>query len=444
METESGGLAPMRGSDNMGLPLDTTLFDAANLVGLAITILAAVVSNCGVQLQKLAHAREKPNSTSYFAQKQWMFGLMLVVIGSIGDFEALSFATQSLVATVGGGTTVVTNVLFSTYWHGESLTFRDAYGTSCILLGVLLIAISSPEDEQYNIDQLVHRFESPVVVTYILSLGVLMVYLHVLIDAEKQTPPSVHALCHFAFLTMHLQGASLSVAPTKGMALRHNRFRRFLRCHDDATANLEPTLYATVRCSDRTYPANTLQVSGIMGSLSMLLGKCASEMVKTSLEGASQFTHPTTYLFFGGMVGTILLQIHWFNEALMRGDIAVVFPIFQVFWIAFGVVGGMVFYGDLARLEFFQGVSFLLAFACILVGVYYLAQHEPYKPLVPAALLHDGARHDEGDTSFYLEQASQVLLDPATPQASGREGDSEEMLNDIRRPYRPPALLRTV
>ncbi|EQC29740.1 hypothetical protein SDRG_12512 [Saprolegnia diclina VS20] len=403
------GLAPMR--DDVGLPLDTTLFDAANLVGLGITIAAAVISNCGVQLQKLAHA-SSDDTGAYFGQRQWVLGLALVVLGSVGDFEALSFATQSLVATVGGGTTVVTNVLFSTYWHGESLTVRDAYGTICILLGVVLIAISSPQDEQYNVDQLVRRFESPVVVAYLVALGGLIGYLLVLIESEGST-----------------------VSTTQNRVLwtgrSQSRLRRFLRCSDETCSNIEPTLYATV--------------SGIMGSISMLLGKCASEMVKTSLDGPSQFTHPTTFCFFGGMLGTVLLQIHWFNQALMRGDIAVVFPIFQVFWIAFGVVGGMVFYNDLSRLEFFQSISFLLAFACILVGVYYLAQHEPQKPLLSKTPLLD----HEGDvasvdSSFYLEQATQVLLEPTPRRDQDGHRDTPEMLNDLRRPYRPPALLRSL
>ncbi|KDO23222.1 hypothetical protein SPRG_11154 [Saprolegnia parasitica CBS 223.65] len=401
------GLAPMR--DDVGLPLDTTLFDAANLVGLGITIAAAVVSNCGVQLQKLAHA-STDNETAYFGQRQWVLGLALVVLGSIGDFEALSFATQSLVATVGGGATVVTNVLFSTYWHGESLTVRDAYGTICILLGVLLIALSSPQDEEYNIDQLVSRFESPVVLAYLLVLGGLIGYLLILIQSERD--------------------ATSSESRVLWSGRGQSRLRRFLRCSDETCTNIEPTLYATV--------------SGITGSISMLLGKCASEMVKTSLEGPSQFTHPTTYFFFGGMLGTVLLQIHWFNQALMRGDIAVVFPIFQVFWIAFGVVGGMVFYGDLARLEFFQSISFLLAFACILVGVYYLAQHEPQKPPLSTPLLDHESDVASVDSSFYLEQATQVLLEPTPPLDQNGHRESPEMLNDLRRPYRPPAMLRSL
>ncbi|OQR87537.1 hypothetical protein THRCLA_10449 [Thraustotheca clavata] len=408
MASSSGGLQPMPQPN--GLPLDTTKFDTTNVLGLTITIFAAIISNLGVQLQKQAHC-ERNQSTNYFSQRQWIVGLAFVILGSIGDFEALSFATQSLVATVGGGTTVVTNVLFSAFWHGESITLQDIYGTCCILLGVILIAISSPEDEQYNIEQLIHRFKSPVVLCYILLLACTMVYLLHIIKSDTSPKPQIPNSSSFP---VRIQ----------------SRFRRFLK-GQDSSFNLQPTLYAAV--------------SGIMGSLSVLLGKCASEMIKTTLKGSSQFTHPITYFFFGGMVGTVLLQIHWFNQALILGDIAVVFPIFQVFWIAFGVVGGMVFYGDLVRLEFFQGISFLLAFACILVGVYYLAQHEPAK-IIPSdklLLAHDDTKPEH--ECFYLEQATQVLLDPATMKEDDvRLNDSAEMLNDIRKPYRPPALFRSV
>ncbi|KAF0751140.1 hypothetical protein AaE_006490 [Aphanomyces astaci] len=299
--TVVGGGAATHDNNN-GLVLDTTLLTGSNALGLWITISAGICSNLGVQLQKHAHQARRPrlgkenNSVGmYFAQKQWIVGMALVVVGSIGDFEALSFATQSLVATVGGGTTVVTNVLFSTIWHGEHFTIRDAYGTFCILLGVLLIALCSPQDEQYNVEQLVYKFQSPSVVAYLALVAALLYVLHAIVQGSNDTDD------------IHIIPSAI----------------------------------------------------------------CASEMLQTTFQGSSQFNHPVTYLFFMGMVATIGLQVHWFNQSLMRGDMAIVFPVFQVFWIGFGVVGGMVLYGDLARLEFFQGVSFVLAFWCKFCLFYY-------------------------------------------------------------------------
>ncbi|ETV99987.1 hypothetical protein H310_07436 [Aphanomyces invadans] len=398
-------------NNNEGLVLDTTFLTGSNALGMWITITAGICSNLGVQLQKHAHQRQaraaqhvKENSSTsvYFVHKHWILGMVLVVIGSIGDFEALSFATQSLVATVGGGTTVLTNVFFSTIWHGETFTLRDAYGTCCILLGVTLIALCSPEDEQYNVEQLVVKFQRPSVLAYLAFVAAAIYFMHSIIRSGD-----VHA----------------AIPTSLGTSAR---VRRFLHM-DQASGQVcvQPLLYAIN--------------SGIMGSLSMLLGKCASEMVTTTLHGRNQFNHPLPFIFFAGMAATIGVQVHWFNQSLMLGDMAMVFPVFQVFWIGFGAVGGMVLYGDVARLAFFQSVSFVLAFWCILIGVYNLAQHAA-PPAMPVAHTPGDSFRPLRDASPYLVDAYQTLLE----NDDGRHGDSATAAHDRPSTYRPPALLRTL
>lgn len=83
----------------------------------------------------------------------WMIGLSLVILGALGDFEALNFATQSLVTTVGGGSTVLMNVFFSIVWHHEVFSSLDLYGTVCIVLGIVLVSWFAPPDEHYTLDQ---------------------------------------------------------------------------------------------------------------------------------------------------------------------------------------------------------------------------------------------------------------------------------------------------
>lgn len=54
----------------------------------------------------------------------------------------------------------------------------------------------------------------------------------------------------------------------------------------------------------------------------------------------------------------------------------IVFPIFQIFWILFSVLGGLVYFQEYARLQVNQASLFCLAIGVICVGVYFLAQHE--------------------------------------------------------------------
>ncbi len=95
------GAHPMQHHADDGLALDTNSFSGSNLSGLLITIFAAIISNLGAQLQKQAHRKTKTDSciNEYdsqkppmcVVQKQWIAGLILVIIGAIGDFEALRY-----------------------------------------------------------------------------------------------------------------------------------------------------------------------------------------------------------------------------------------------------------------------------------------------------------------------------------------------------------------
>lgn len=118
-------------------------------------------------------------------------------------------------------------------------------------------------------------------------------------------------------------------------------------------------------------------MSGIVGSISMLLGKCVSVLLNATIKSGQNQFQSISSLFFGlGMGCTIVLQTYWLNKALEIGDVSSVFPVFQVFWITFGFIGGVIFYSEYAQISDLQGLVFVIAFALILHGLYYLAQHE--------------------------------------------------------------------
>lgn len=94
--------------------------------GAALAVAASVVSNLGVNIQKYSHAQEArivPASVQrpYVQRPLWWLGLALVVLGSLGDFTAFGFATQSLVAALGGGATLVSNVFIAYFLNKEAL-----------------------------------------------------------------------------------------------------------------------------------------------------------------------------------------------------------------------------------------------------------------------------------------------------------------------------------
>lgn len=93
--------------------------------GAGLAVVASIVSNLGVNIQKYSHLSEasKPvrERQPYIRRPVWWVGFALVALGSVGDFAAFGFATQSLVAALGGGATLVANVITAQCLNGERL-----------------------------------------------------------------------------------------------------------------------------------------------------------------------------------------------------------------------------------------------------------------------------------------------------------------------------------
>jgi drug/metabolite transporter (DMT)-like permease len=136
-------------------------------IGVGLAALGSFVSNLGVTLQKLHHiqcaqavtstATDGASSTKtsnhrhdYYKQSLWRIGLALVVVGSVADFVALSFAPQSLVAPL-GSLTLVSNVIFAPLLLKEKITTRDLIATITIVSGsTIAVAYASHDDVIYG------------------------------------------------------------------------------------------------------------------------------------------------------------------------------------------------------------------------------------------------------------------------------------------------------
>jgi hypothetical protein len=116
-------------------------------------------------------------------------------------------------------------------------------------------------------------------------------------------------------------------------------------------------------------------VSGVCGAISILLAGLASKTLIMALQGNSQFDKPTPYIFIAGMLCTIILQTKYLNSAMQMGDIMTIYPVFQAFWIGFGVFGGMVFYQDFKDLSTTQWAIYLCAAAAMVVGCFFFFEH---------------------------------------------------------------------
>ncbi|EQC26575.1 hypothetical protein SDRG_15605 [Saprolegnia diclina VS20] len=306
-------------------PADEAEATQLKWIGLAIVVGSAILSNLGVNVQKLSHVGEEGRPLferrTYYTRPLWITGMVLVILGSIGDFEALAFAPQALVAAVGGGCTVLANVFFAHLWLGQRLTWYDTSGTFFIIVGVVLSTLGNQPDAQLTLNELEAQFCGLEFLVYFTFMCIML-------------------FCIF--------GEIRSIG-------RNQR-----KTHEYLYRRL-PYLYATA--------------SGIFGSFSVLLAKCASMLLLLTFQGQNQFVYPTTYLFVGGMVVTLVLQTDLLNRAIMSGDTLSVFPVFQCFWIGSSVVGGIVFYRKFYDFHLFEWICLPSALGLILIGIYLLTQH---------------------------------------------------------------------
>ena len=82
---------------------------------------------------------------------------------SIGDFAALGIADQAVVASVGGGSTLVANIFVAHFWHGDAVHLTDVCGVVCVIAGAALFAISSSNSTEDEVEakDLPHHFTAP-------------------------------------------------------------------------------------------------------------------------------------------------------------------------------------------------------------------------------------------------------------------------------------------
>ncbi|CAI5742756.1 unnamed protein product [Hyaloperonospora brassicae] len=371
--------------------------------GAGLAVVASIVSNLGVNVQKYSHLSEAARPAyarrPYIRCPVWWVGLALVVLGSLGDFAAFGFATQSLVAALGGGATLVANVVTAQCLNGERLEKTDVSGVLFVIIGVVIIAGIAEPNVEYPLPELELRFVKTPFVVYITCVGVCAVSMLATIKGSvanrlknqvywsnkrqkklmKQFDHRVQRL-EQRLLDMEVKLLQVSSStPVLPVGLVNPpAMSTELRELIDST-NAEDTdasgETAVGKCIYRV-PYYYAVCSGIVGAMTVLLAKCSAIMISLTLKGDNQFKYGLTYIFLGGMFVCILVQTHFLNMATASGDIMTVFPIFQACWITFSVVGGAVFYhNDDEPTSTTDKVFYPVALLSIAVGVGMLVQH---------------------------------------------------------------------
>ncbi|ETV86568.1 hypothetical protein H257_01722 [Aphanomyces astaci] len=371
-----------------------------DVVGGVLAVAASVVSNFGVNVQKYSHTQEQKRPVAdqrpYILRPVWWVGLIMVIVGSIGDFAAFGFATQALVAALGGGSTLIANVIIANQMNQETLYRSDLLGVLLVIAGVVVISAISEPDVTYPLPILEQFFARPEFIVYISCVVICVITIlakikgslaHTLksqIRWSHQRQKDILKKNELRFQDLERRMEALEEKllvgglDHDGGSHPHVAVPPFRLNHADGASSSPRKLdapAADANPSAANVPFYYATCSGIVGAISVLLAKCSVMMIALTIEGHNQFKNPVTYLFVGGMVACILVQTHLLNMATSLGDTMTVFPVFQAFWISFSVVGGIVFYDSERAFTWDKWVLYPLALALISLGVYCLMQH---------------------------------------------------------------------
>ena len=113
----------------------------------------------------------------YTNRPLWRLGLLLIILGSLGDFSALAFASQSVVAPL-GALTLVSNVFLAPSLLHEERTRIDIIATIGIVVGCGIAVGYAPHQEvDLTLKQLFDLYTTPRFVFYSICAGATMLWM---------------------------------------------------------------------------------------------------------------------------------------------------------------------------------------------------------------------------------------------------------------------------
>jgi len=335
-------------------------------LGPLLSALGSTMSNFGVNCQKLSamwEAKVAPEERRpYTRQPMWWVGILLLMLGSFGDFSALMFSPQSIVAPV-SAITLVANIFFATSFLGEQVQNTDYVGTGCILVGVLIcVVFGSRGHDEIDITDMKSNFvQAPFLVYAIItSSSALAIYLCCRYLEPKRVKLETLLFEGENVWLKEIQESNaerIECTNWKNSLIRsYHGYVKFVKLH--------PFFYCAL--------------SGILGGQSLTFAKSVGELIGDSFDqgwkksvGSGIF-----WFFFFGMLFFIFSQIHFINKALIISDALFVVPVFQCFWISFSTLGGLFYYQEYKTLKFMNYLLFPIGIILILLGVYTLALRE--------------------------------------------------------------------
>uniref|UniRef100_H2YXM0 NIPA-like protein 2 n=1 Tax=Ciona savignyi TaxID=51511 RepID=H2YXM0_CIOSA len=152
---------------------------AHHVIGMTLAISGNLLISISLSVQKKAHNRlGHLSEAKYCKDKWWWLGMMLMVLGELGNFMAYGFAPASLVAPL-GSVAVVANAVIAVVFLREPLTTSSMMGVTLVLMGSLtLISFSAKSRPVLTSNQIIEYLKAW---TFILYIGIETVILVILL-----------------------------------------------------------------------------------------------------------------------------------------------------------------------------------------------------------------------------------------------------------------------
>merc|ERR1712166_7560 len=387
--------------------------------GAALAVVAAIISNIGTNVQKASHLEEdklqEDQKTPYIKRKAWWIGFILTLVASLMDFVALGLASQALVAALGGGSTLLCNVAVASCYNKDQIFFTDVCGVAFIIAGAIYFAFAAsakPKHLDYEDQFLATSFQVYLAVQVVIIIGlpstiVGSAWHNLRRDVNEYVFSTPRANTELDDLDdwfkaseagQQVPDAQLGAVPEAApLPAEHHKMDKFI--------------YASCAAA--------------LGGMSILFGSVTSSIVQRDSGGLSEsFTAWLFYISLVLMIVCVITQTHLLNRAMELGDTTAVFPVFEAFWISFGVVGGLFFYNtdDVTWADDFRqgaGCSFML------VGCFCLLLHqETLRPLVERVT--ERVRSASEDVTSRVRRLSENIFVDTTPRHSRSNSRSND------------------
>ena len=363
------------------------------IIGVALSLLGSVSTNIGMLLQKLdfiIHAKRvereigdtegvqfggEDASIVESSHWQWKLGFALFILGQVLNAVALSFAAQSMLATL-GAFSLVSNTLFAPCLLKEELSWMHIISMILIIAGAVIVVLNSSHAEHdFTANQLEELYYRPAFI-------VLMCFIV------------------FAVLSVLL-------------------YRWYLGKFTNRV--LPGPLYAFL--------------AAVFGSLSVLFSKSTAQLIKRTCLGDNQFDEPLTWIVIFLTIVCGGASVRALNEGLQSNTKALfLIPLYFVLALIGQVSGGASYFGDFDHMTWKQCLIVLSGVLLTIVGVFISSMHDSKsdevvkleKMGVDLKNMNSISSTDNGDGDYDLNQL------PKTRQTSFSMPSYELEKDDIK------------